>query len=219
MIVGVAQLVVNVPDLVVASRAYTATGWAPTFSTGEIANHPNKLGFQARPRTSLQMVHLDRPGETAIEITSYDGGLTAGATAYELAGGGVRVRCSEPDRSEKFWTALGFVGQGSGRMQARALLPAWRLPIELQTGDSRLHETSVDAEGCVLVTMLTTALEFDLDRVTSTGLVLRSTPSWQETISGRPTTIAIIEGPSGELVEMLQAPDKSRNESSTPLVD
>ena len=49
-------------------------------------------------------------------------------------------------------------------------------------------------------------------RLEETGLLLRSTPSWLETAAGRSVAVAFVEGPSGELVELLEAHRSSDDE-------
>lgn len=212
MIVGVAQIVLNVADLDVASQRFTGDGWTTSFRCTEIPNHAAKHAFQATPRAALDMVHFAKTDTTAVEITSYAGGPPAGETAYELTDGGVHVRACDPQASKRFWIALGFVEREQGALEARALMPAWRLRVVIEAVDGPRPRTSVDADGCVLVTVLTTAIEPDLERLRATGLLVQSSPPWAELIAERTTTVAIVEGPSGELVELLQAPRASRDE-------
>jgi catechol 2,3-dioxygenase-like lactoylglutathione lyase family enzyme len=151
------------------------------------------------------MVHLTPREGTAVELTRYEGEPPAGDTVYEL-GDHVRVHASDMERSRAFWAALGFSPQPDGLLNARAMLPAWRLTLELVSSDGARRESTVDADGMVLVTVLTTAIEPELERLRGTGLLLRFTPSWTEQIGNRTVVVAIVEGPSGELVELLQAP-------------
>lgn len=207
MIVGVAQIVVNVPDLDQASAPYLADGWRETFRVETIPNHAAKASLQAAPRRALHMVHMTPPEGGAVELTCYEGVPPAGDTVYELDGH-VRVHAGDLERSRAFWHALGFAERADGLLEARALLPGWRLAVELVHSDRVRPVTSVDADGCVLVTVLTTAIEPELERLRRTGLLLRFTPSWTEQIGTRTAVVAILEGPSGELVEVLQAPRK-----------
>lgn len=89
-------------------------------------------------------------------------------------------------------------------LEARAMFPAWQLRVALQPSSGERPHTSVDADGCVLVTLLTTTIERELERLAATGLLLRFTSAWEEQVGGRTVTVAIVEGPSGELVELLQ---------------
>lgn len=212
MIVGVAQLVLNVPDLEAEVRAHTDVGWTISFRSEGLPNHPSKRAFQAASRTTLDMVHLVKRGSTAIEITRYAGAPTAGTTVYELAGDRVRVVAKEPQASSSFWAALGFSERADGMLEAKAVLPDWRLTIELVPTDQPARKTCVDADGCVLVTVLTTSIETDFERLSATGLLVESASPWVESIAGRTTTVAMVRGPSGELVELLQAPRASRDE-------
>lgn len=205
MIVGVAQIVVNVADLEEGSASYLAGGWQETFRVESIPNHPAKAGLQAERRTALHMVHLAPTEGTAVELTQYEGVPPAGETVYELDGR-VRVHAADLERSRAFWHALGFSERSDGLLEARAMLAGWRLAVELRPSGRPRPTTTVDAAGCVLVTLLTTAIEHELERLRATGLLLRFTPSWTERIGTRTAVVAILEGPSGELVELLQAP-------------
>ena len=212
MIVGVAQVVLNVADLDGASRRYAADGWTTSFRCTGIPNHAAKSPFQATPRAALDMAHFAKTDATAVEITSYAGGPPAGEAAYELIDGGVQVRAGDPEASRRFWAALGFVEQRPGILEARALAPAWRLRVVLEAVDRPHPSNSVDADGCVLVTILSTAIKPDFERLRATGLLVQSAPPWDELIAERTTTVAMVEGPSGELVELLQAPRAKRDE-------
>jgi len=212
VIVGVAQLVLNVTDLEAEVRAHTDAGWSIGFRCEGLPNNPSKAPFQAAARATLDMVHLVKRGSTAVEITHYAGPPPAGATAYELADGGVRVRATEPHGSRDFWGALGFNVRANGILEAGAVLPDWQLSVELVPTDPPPVKTSVDAEGCVLVTVLTTSIEADFERLSTTGLLVESASPWVESIAGRTTTVAMVKGPSGELVELLQAPRAARDE-------
>jgi len=211
MIVGVAQIVFNVADLDRTCGPYLDAGWQETFRVEGLANHRAKAALQASERSVLDMVHLTPPAGTALEVTSYGGEGPAGETVYEFEGH-LRVRVVEPQRSRAFWQALGFSEQGDGLLAARAMLPSWQLKVELQAGEGARPATSVDADGCVLVTVLTTAIEPELERLKHTDLLLRFTPSWSEQIGNRTAVVAIVEGPSGELVELLEAPRRSESD-------
>ncbi len=211
MIVGVAQIVLNVADLDQASAPYVADGWRETFRVRSLPNHAAKVSLQATPRRALDMVHLTPPEGGAVELTCYEGAPPAGDTVYELDGH-VRVRAGDLERSRAFWDALGFSPRADGLLEARAMLPGWRLTLELVRSDGVRPATSVDADGCVLVTVLTTAIEPELERLRRTGLLLRFTPSWTEQIGTRTAVVAIVEGPSGELVELLQAPRRAERD-------
>jgi len=211
MIVGVAQIVVNVGDLDQAAAPYLADGWQETFQVREIPNHDAKASLQATPRRALEMVHLTPREGTAVELTCYEGAPPAGDTVYELAGH-VRVHAGQLERSQAFWAALGFSPRADGLLEVRAMLPGWRLSLELVGSDGVPPATSVDADGMVLVTVLTTAIEAELERLRRTGLLLRFTPWWTEQIGTRTVEVAIVEGPSGELVELLQAPRRAKRD-------
>lgn len=212
MIVGVAQLVLNVADLQAASERYVADGWTASFRCDAIPNHPLKRPLQASERSALDMVHLAKPGTRAVELTSYADGPPAGDTVYTPTREGVRIAACEAQASERFWSALGFARRPDGALDARAVLPAWRLSVVLDSVQGPRPQTSLDAAGWVLVTVLTTAIQADLERLTATGLLVQSAGPWDELIAERQTTVALVKGPSGELVELLQAPRTGRDE-------
>ena len=210
MTVGVAQVVVNTADLDALCRSYVARGWKETFRADRLPNHPAKTPFQATERSALDMSHMTLAASTSVEVTRYVGGPPEGATVYELDEGGVRLRACEPRASRAFWGALGFSCQGGDVLEARAMLPAWQLRMALAPSDGEPPRTSVDAEGCVLVTVLTTAIERELEQLAATGLLKRFTSAWEERVAGRTVTVAFVEGPSGELVELLEVPGGAR---------
>ena len=214
MLLGVAQVVLNVADLDPAAQALAAGGYRRSFIERAIPNHPAKGALQARPRERLDMVHFAGPAQTvAVEVTSYDSGPPAGRAAFEVElpppeGASLRVTVLAGDAqgSLAFWRdALGFRETGDGALALRALRPEWSLAVQLQPA-AEGGPTTVDAQGCVLVTFLATELERDLARICDGGLLLRSTPAWEEFIDGRALRVAMLEGPSGELIELIQLP-------------
>ena len=70
------------------------------------------------------------PEGGAVELTCYEGVPPAGDTVYELDGH-VRVHAGDLERSRAFWHALGFAERADGLLEARAMLPGWRLAVEL----------------------------------------------------------------------------------------
>ena len=212
MIVGAAQVVVNVADLEPARAELLAEpGTKETFAALDLANNPVKAPFQGAPRERMAMVHLTPAEGLAVELTRYEGAPPAGTAAYKLRREGegppvVVAPGGDREASERFWTeGLRFTSDEAGRLAAPAMHPAWRLGLELGS-EPAAGTTTVDAEGCVLVTLLTTSIDRELERLQGTGLLLRSTASWTEQVADRQTRVAFVEGPSGELVELLQAP-------------
>jgi hypothetical protein len=204
MTVGVAQLVLHTADLETVCSAYLADGWKESFRTERLPNHPAKIQFQTVARTALDISHLACSAKTPVEVTCYAGQAPTGTTVYELDGPVVLLHACKPDASRAFWRALGFTETEENMLEAQTVLPAWRLRVTLRPRTGERPHTSVDADGCVLVTLLTTAIERELEQMAATGLLLRSTTAWQENVGGRMVTVAFVEGPSGELVELLQ---------------
>ena len=213
MIVGAAQVVLNVSDLDSARAAMQSEpGMRETFAALDLANNPVKAPFQRTPRDRLAMVHFAREGRLAIELTAYEGAPPAGVAAYGFDRDGdvpiARLAAADPEASRSFWTrGLRFKEGAEGRLSAPAMHPAWRLDLDLaDAAESGAGRTTVDADGCVLITLLSTGIERDLETLAATGLLLRSTAPWRERVADRQTHVAFVEGPSGELVELLEAP-------------
>lgn len=217
MILGVAQVVVNVADLDGAMATMLAAGYTPAFSELDLANHSAKRSFQAVDRSTLDLVYLSPPAPgPAVELTAYDGPPPRGETVYTLAApapagtiGGVVVRAARPAESLAFWTkGLGFAERGpmngTAALEFPTPVPAWRLPVVLEGDAASGGPTAVDAEGCVLVTLLTTDLRRDLANLAESGLAAAATEVWEESIGGRGLQLAFVRGPSGELVELVQ---------------
>jgi predicted enzyme related to lactoylglutathione lyase len=228
---GVAQVVVNLPALPPAEAVLAAAGYEVQFREEGIPNHPAKAPFQAARREELAMVHFSAPaGGTAVELTAYAGEPPAGRPAYRLATGGprplpglservvatgrpgvvaeVELHVADPEASAEFWTAaLGF--RRSPGMGDRVLLerigavPAWALAVSVHESQDRSAAT-VDADGCVLVTFVVTALDDDLARIAAHGDGVMSSPAWRESVGGGEIRVAMAAGPSGEPVELLE---------------
>ena len=212
MILGAAQVVINVDSLEPAERELAAAGYTETFREAVLSNHPAKAPFQARPRAQLAMSHFTPPSPgMAVELTAYAGDTPNGAAAYELVRSGElveagRVHGAVPGASRAFWAdGLGF-RDARDALEFPAVSAAWRLRVLLEPREGTTPATSVDASGCVLVTMLTTDLERDLATLAAGQALGRTTRPWTERVGGRDVTVAIVEGPSGELVELLQPP-------------
>lgn len=202
MIVGVAQLVVNVADLDAAASSF---GGTESFRALDLPNDARKAPLQSGLRGRLDMVHLAQPEGVAVELTRYHGAPPAGRAAFTRTGpAAVTAATRDPEASRPFWTHLRFRPDGDA-LALRAPHPAWSLTLSLSPTDAA-EPTTVDADGCVLVTLLTTTLERDLQALHDAGLLLRSTIPWTEQIADRQVRIAIVEGPGGELVELLEAP-------------
>ncbi|HXA54464.1 MAG TPA: hypothetical protein VNV37_06270 [Solirubrobacteraceae bacterium] len=216
MLIGAAQIVVNAADLDAGCRPYLAKGWKETFRAEHLPNHPAKTPFQEIERSALDMSHLAFTARTSVEVTSYAGRPPAGATVYGLDGTAVGLCACEPSASSAFWSALGFTDLGENVLETRAGHPAWRLRMTLRPSAGERPKTSVDAEGCVLVTLLTTAIDRELERLARTGLLVRCTSAWEEQVGGRTVKVAFVEGPSGELVELLQVASCPSTGQATP---
>ena len=210
MILGIAQVVINVGDLDAAETDYLARGYKRTFRDDAIANHPAKRPFQSKPRESLSMSHLAPPRPApAVELTAY--GAPAGVAPFELeldAEGAPRsVSFAAEEESRRFWIeGLGFGDDGTA-LELRAAAPSLGFRVALEARPPSRPATMVDAAGCVLVTAVTTDVDRDFERLGrfSEG---RSAQPWDEAVAGRELRVAMIEGPSGELVELLQAPSR-----------
>ena len=210
MILGIAQVVLNVTDLGPAEADFLARGYERTFRDDAIPNHPAKRPFQSRPRESLAMSHLAPPRPApAVELTSY--GAPAGVAPFklELDAQGAPRSASFPaeEESRRFWIeGLGFRDDGPA-LELRAAAPSLGFRVALEPHPPSRPATMVDAGGCVLVTAVTTDVDRDFERLGrfSEG---RSAQPWAETVAGRELRVAMIEGPSGELVELLQAPSR-----------
>ena len=202
MIFGVAQLVVNVAEIEDAAANLERSGYVATFAERGLPNQPEKESFQGASRRALDLLHFKSPdGGVAIELTAYDG-PPAGAPSYRLEPSGVALAAS--DASGAFWTdGLGFRRSGD-RLRFPAAFPAWRLDLDLETGDPGSGTPrTVDADGCVLVTMLVTDVEREVERLARIATV-RPSGVWQERVAGRDLRVAVVAGPSGELVELLE---------------
>ena len=160
------------------------------------------------PRSALAMVHLTPPSPApAVELTAYTDGAPAGTAAF-LMDNSQAVTTTTDDRaaSGAFWDALSAPEGEDGVRRFGAALPAWRLAITTIDGPSRAGATTVDADGCVLVSLVTSNVDAELARLHRGDVLRRATTAWDEDVAGRTLRVAIVEGPAGELVELLQIP-------------
>ena len=205
MILGPAQIVANTSDPEVAEARFRRRGYSLAFAA-TVPNHPAKVVLQAGRRTSLALRHMTSATTApAVELTTYDGD-TAGDASYALAeadGDILRldVHTDDADASAAFWRHAGFRPHGDV-LRFSGLHAAWRLDLRLVPG--RRLRTTVDAEGVVLVTLLTTSAGDDLHDLAAGAR--RRTGVWDEDVGGRPLRVAMLEGPGGELVELIETP-------------
>jgi hypothetical protein len=193
VIVAVAQIVINTADADAAAKGLEARGYTRTFAERGLANHSAKAHLQAAARTRLDLLHLTPPQPgPAIEVTAYDG-TPAGRAAYEWDGTTVTATVSDAAASRAFWTGLGF--RDGELLEFPGPLPSMRLALALRERPDA-EPATVDADGCVLVTLLSTDVETDA----------AGADTWTETIDGRELRIGMIRGPGGEPVEILQLP-------------
>jgi hypothetical protein len=208
VILGAVQVVVNVADLAAAQAPLTAAGFTRSFHEPQLSSHPAKDIMVSGPRDALAMVHLTPPTPApAVELTAYAGGAPAGAAAFTMDNS-QEITTATHDRaaSGAFWDALNAPQDDDGLRRFGAALPAWRLTIITVDEPSRAGTTTVDADGCVLVSLVTSNVDAELARLHRGGVLRRATEAWDEDVAGRTLRVAIVEGPAGELVELLQIP-------------
>jgi hypothetical protein len=201
VIVGVAQVVLNVADAEVEAARWEAAGYARSFAVADLPNHPAKTALQGAPRDALAMIHLTAPEPApAVEVTAYAGAPPAGRAAYTWDGTAARATVTDVAASTAFWCDdLGFVDDGTGVLRSPGLLPSMRLDVTL-VEDRDADPATVDADGCVLVTVLSTDASGDAERLGG--------EAWTETVAGRELHVAMVRGPGGEPVEILQVPTR-----------
>jgi hypothetical protein len=204
VILGAIQVVVGVADVAAAEPPLLAQGYARSFRE-QLVSHPAKTPLLGVPRAAgLTLLHLTAPpgdAAPAVELTSYEGAPPAGAPAFTLDGARIVAPTHDAAASGAFWDALRATGEPR---RFAAALPAWRLGVVTPSGPDHRGRTTVDADGCVLVSVLATDVAAELQRLHATGLLGRATDIWEERVDGRTLRVAIVEGPAGELVELLQ---------------
>lgn len=208
MILGAVQVVVNVGDLATAEAPLGAAGFTRSFHEPRLVSHPAKDIMLSGPRDALAMVHLTPPTPApAVELTTYAGAPPAGTAAFTMTTS-QEIAATTDDRaaSGAFWDALDAPQGDDGLRRFGAALPAWRLVITTIDGPTRAGTTTVDADGCVLVSLVTSNVDAELARLHRGALLHRATTVWEEHVAGRTLRVAIVEGPAGELVELLQIP-------------
>jgi hypothetical protein len=208
VILGAIQVVVNVADLAPAEAPLAAEGFTRSFHEPRLTSHPAKDIMLSGPRDALAMVHLTPPeAAPAVELTAYADGAPAGAAAFSMDNfQAITAVTHDRPASGAFWDALNAPESEDGVRRFGAALPAWRLAITTPDGPSRAGTTTVDADGCVLVSLITSNIGAELARLHRGDLLLRATEVWDEDVAGRTLRVAIVEGPAGELVELLQIP-------------
>lgn len=208
MILGAVQVVVNVGDLAAAEAPLTTAGFTRSFHEPRLPSHSAKNIMLGSPRDALAMVHLTPPAPApAVELTAYTGDAPAGVAAF-MMDNSHEITTTTNDRaaSGAFWDALNAPQGDGGARRFGAALPAWRLTVATTDGPSRAGQTTVDADGCVLVSVVTSNVDAELARLHRGGVLQRATEAWDEAVAGRTLRVAIVEGPAGELVELLQIP-------------
>ena len=210
---GVGQVVLDGPTSRPASRDLVSAGYMRTFEERGLANHEAKAVVQGASRGALDMVHLNVPGPTlAVELTSYgDALLVARPSSTPPLGTGTcpdrrsrreqgllerrpgLPRGGRRKRSHPRHHGPGAAARGSAR-------PAddGRRPDDRGRRGARAGDRPVDGRGRGSAPARRGR---DLTRVTA---------AWKETIADRRLRVAIVAGPCGELVELLEVPRTPR---------
>src|SRR5689334_22196328 len=125
MIVGVAQVVVNVADVAAARSAFDG---AEAFTALDQPVPAAADSFLARPRTLVDVVHVERGDAVGVQLTRFHGDPPTGRAPYLLkldAGEApvVTVGVSEMAASIEFWRAgMRFMhGRSTGEFTAPAM--------------------------------------------------------------------------------------------------
>lgn len=233
MILGAAQVVVNVASLRRAERALGDYGYRRTFAEPHLNCDPAKRPLLSRDRPTLALAHYAAPtGGTPVELTMYGGGPPGGDAAFQLLrprldleralphckGQGARVEAPAEvqlasdggDEEVRFWSEVGFAPTGSSSdpvgFRLRGVVANMRVGLRLDAAASPVTQPTLDAHGCVALTLVTTTIDADCRRSVAAGAAREVCGPWHERVGGRELRVAMLQAPSGAIVELIQLP-------------
>lgn len=123
------------------------------------------------------------------------------------------IRASDIEQSRRFWmegigaSMVGFgkrpLGRSWIRLNLRSPVPSWSLDLLLVESDRLTEKPMLDDRGANCLALLSTDLDTDLDRLSTIGPGGRSS-AFELTVANKPLKIALVRGPAGEIVELIQ---------------
>jgi len=123
----------------------------------------------------------------------------------------VVLRVADPEPTVGFLEGLGFLLRGRDGCRIELEFPrtivTMALRVTVISGGSRPPEHFVDDLGCTLVALISRNLEADVAALQEDGCT--TTQIFSFTINGKPIRHAIIRGPGGALVELIEVGRKT----------
>lgn len=95
------------------------------------------------------------------------------------------------------------VAAASHRLAACAPAPSWCMELALVEGDGRSRLPMLDDAGFTCLCLLSTSIERDLAKAVRAGGT-EATPVFPLEVNGRLLSVAMLRGPTGEIVELIQ---------------
>lgn len=122
------------------------------------------------------------------------------------------VPVADVARAQEFWLSAmgcGLVAEGRSeagpwvRVAFRAPVPQWSLDVILAEGDGQPGSSLLDAAGFPCLGLLSTNVPRDSDRMRQAG-AREGSGEFHVEINGKTLRIAVVRGPDGELLELIQ---------------
>jgi catechol 2,3-dioxygenase-like lactoylglutathione lyase family enzyme len=206
MILGVDHVALSSDNVDRSLSDLTAKGFTLAFVEKNLPNAPEKKPFLRAYHPAHDLAYCRGERGVAVEITRHGGALGGAGGFYGLvfsgpALTGLRVGCSDAAASRTFWTdGLGF--QKSGPLRFSSPVPAWSLDLFLEDARAARDKPFLDDAGSSCVALLCNNIAADLARAGRCGGQTPS-PVFSSRVNGRELRIALLRGPSDEIIELI----------------
>jgi hypothetical protein len=200
MILGFAHLAVNVSDLLGAEALWCKEGYTRSALYLAAPNHPSKKQYTSTYHPSHDLMLLTGAHLWPLELTCH--GATYSVNK-QLKWGREFILITVPDPAplqRLLVDGLGFRMTEDGSLILNSCLPGWTCRLRLQMGETA--PVSLDRTGPTCLAFYCNQIEEDTQRLLGLGAKDNIEP-FDISLGARDMTIAMLRGPGGLLIELI----------------
>lgn len=211
MLIGVDHVALTVPHISAGVIGAKAFGREPRFVIEKLPNASEKKPFLWKYLPEHAIAYCRGGDRVAIECVCHHEEMGSAIAPYELSpyhGGEIlNVLCHDIERSGIFWRGLGFK-QTQHVLRFSARFPHWELSVALMKDRKSESPPYLDSRGFSCVALISTSLEKDVGMSLDYGGHSPSAP-FKLHVNDHDLRIALLRGPSDEIVEFIQIQEAS----------